>query len=118
VQLLIDYMGACQRIRRTPLPFAYVVHLRRSIAIYCATLPFAVVDSFGWLTPVVCFLTAFFLLGIEDIGIEIEDPFGDDPNDLPLERICTNIEKDLNAILSSLPAKAADPALAAADRPA
>lgn len=106
-QLLIDYMGACQRIRRTPLPFAYVVHLRRSVVLYCATLPFALVEQFGWLTPFVCFVTAFFLVGIEDIGIEIEDPFGTDPNDLPLEKICSVIEADLNAIEASLPATSA-----------
>ena len=47
IQQLVDYIGACERIRKTPLPFAYVVHLRRTLVMYCFTLPFALVDTFG-----------------------------------------------------------------------
>ena len=99
VQLLIDYMGACERIHKTPLPFAYVVHLRRMLVVYCVTLPFALVQTFGYVTIPVTFLVAYSLFGIEEIGVEIEDPFGFDDNDLPLERICGTIEKDLRAIM-------------------
>jgi ion channel-forming bestrophin family protein len=91
VQTLIDHIGACERIHRTPLPFAYVVHLRRAILIYCYTLPFALVNDFGWYTPLCTLLIAYVLIGIEEIGVEIEDPFGMDDNDLPLERFCDNI---------------------------
>ena len=93
---LIDAAGACDRIHRTPLPFAYVVHLRRCLSIYCATLPFATLDGFGWGQVVVSTLVAFILLGIEEIGVEIEDPFGCDANDLPLEDFCQTAERDLN----------------------
>ncbi len=48
VQLLIDYFGSCERIHKTPLPFVYVVHLRRALVLYCFTLPFALVDPYGW----------------------------------------------------------------------
>lgn len=95
VQILIDCVGACERIKKTPLPFAYVVHLRRALAIYCATLPFALLKDFGWGTIPVCFLVAFILFGIEEIGVEIEEPFGLDDNDLPLEQICAGIERVL-----------------------
>jgi ion channel-forming bestrophin family protein len=98
-QLLVDYMGACERIHKTPLPFAYVVHLRRMLVVYCLTLPFALIQTFGWVTIPVTFLVAYSLFGIEEIGVEIEDPFGFDDNDLPLERICTTIERDLRAIM-------------------
>jgi len=101
VQLLIDYIGACERIHRTPLPFAYVVHLRRALLLYCLGLPVAIVGNFGWWSVPASFLVAYTFFGIEEIGVEIEDPFGTDENDLPLERICKGIEGNLRALLPS-----------------
>ncbi len=99
VQLLIDHIGGCERISRTPLPFAYVVHLRRALLIYCYTLPFVLLPAFGWGTVVVTLLLSYVLLGIEEIGVEISDPFGTDDNDLPLEAVCATIESNLRALL-------------------
>jgi putative membrane protein len=99
VSALIDYVGACERIVKTPLPFAYVVHLRRALILYCFSLPLALVSLFGWYTVLVTLLIAYILFGIEEIGVEIEDPFGDDDNDLPLEQISQNIEKNIVALL-------------------
>lgn len=101
VASLIDAAGACDRIHRTPLPFAYVVHLRRALVIYCITLPPALLDGFGWATISVSVLVAFVLLGIEEIGVEIEDPFGIDDNDLPLENFCETVVKDLDSAVRS-----------------
>lgn len=95
VQLLVDYLGACERIYKTPLPFVYVVHLRRSLVFYCFTLPFALVEPYGWWAIVATLLVAYTFYGIEEIGVEIENPFGFDANDLPLERFCDAIERDL-----------------------
>jgi putative membrane protein len=39
------------------------------------------------------------LLGVEEIGTEIENPFGEDANDLPLEEICTNISQDIEDLI-------------------
>ena len=97
-QTQIDVIGACERIHKTPLPFAYVVHLRRALVMYCGALPFAFVSRFGWATALVTFMVAYILLGIEAIGVEIEDPFGGDENDLPLDRICENIEKSVMSL--------------------
>jgi putative membrane protein len=99
VQLLVDCMGACERIRNTPLPFAYVVHLRRALMLYCLTLPFALLETFGYGTIVVSTVIAYILFGIEEIGVEIEDPFGVDDNDLPLDGICRTIDRNLRALL-------------------
>jgi putative membrane protein len=99
VQQLVDYIGICERIHRTPLPFAYVVHLRRGLIVYTASLPFALLGPFGWGAVVGTFLIGYALFGIEEIGVEIEDPFGTDDNDLPLERICGTIDADLRALL-------------------
>jgi ion channel-forming bestrophin family protein len=99
VNLLIDYIGACERIHRTPIPFAYMVHLRRALILYCFTLPFALVGDLHWWTIGGTFLLGFVFFGIEEIGVEIEDPFGFDENDLPLERFCQTIERNLLAVL-------------------
>ena len=98
IQLLVDYLGGCERIRKTPLPFAYVVHLRRALVIYCLTLPFALVDQFGWFTVLDVLLVAYTFLGIEEIGVEIEGPFGNDENDLPMQEICENIHRNVYAL--------------------
>lgn len=98
VQQLVDYLGGCERIRKTPLPFAYVVHLRRGLIIYCFSLPFALVDSFGWFTILDVLLVAYTFFGIEEIGVEIEGPFGNDENDLPLPEICVTIRHNLYAL--------------------
>lgn len=104
-QQLIDYMGACERIQNTPLPFAYMVHLRRVLVLYCFTLPFALINTFEWATVPNTFLVAYTFFGIEEIGVEIEEPFGMDENDLPLERFCALIEADeLGAIGERKPA--------------
>lgn len=102
VQLLIDYIGACERIHTTPLPFAYAVHLRRAVILYCFTLPFALADRFGWHTISATLFIAYILFGIEEIGVEIEDPFGTDDNDLPLDAICSNIERNLRDVIKTV----------------
>jgi putative membrane protein len=95
VQLLVDYLGGCERIHRTPLPFAYVVHGRRALVLYAFTLPMVLVDQFGWATILVTLLVGYVFFGIEEIGVEIEDPFGKDDNDLPLESFVETIEDNL-----------------------
>lgn len=99
VQLLVDYLGGCERIHRTPLPFVYVVHLRRALLFYCYTLPIALVREFGWAAVLDTLFVAYIFFGIEEIGVEIEDPFGTDVNDLPLEDICDRIAADLAALV-------------------
>jgi len=99
VQLMIDYVGMCERIHKTPLPFAYVVHLRRALVLYCYSLPFVLIDPLGWVTPFAVLLVTYTFFGIEEIGVEIENPFGFDENDLPLEKMCENIKENLLHLL-------------------
>ncbi len=99
IQALIGYVGGCERIRKTPLPFAYVVHLRRALVAYCFTLPFALVDTFGWGTIVDVLVVSYVFFGIEEIGVEIEGPFGQDDNDLPLEEICGTIQTNVFSLV-------------------
>ncbi|MFV0493856.1 bestrophin family protein [Mycobacterium sp.] len=97
IQLLVDYLGSCERIRKTPMPFAYAVHLRRALVAYCFTLPFAMVETFGWTTIIDVLIIAYTFFGIEEIGVEIESPFGHDANDIPIEDICETIHQDVYA---------------------
>lgn len=98
VQLLVDYFGSCERIHRTPLPFAYVVHVRRVLLLYVFVLPLAIVDEFAWMTVPATLVVGYVFYGIEEIGVEIENPFDTDDNDLPLEIFCATIERDLLGI--------------------
>lgn len=95
VQTFIDHIGACERIDQTPLPYAYAVHLRRALVLYCLTLPFALVSTFGEWTVVASLIVSYVLIGIEEIGTEIEGPFGRRHNDLPLDRLCQRLEANL-----------------------
>jgi ion channel-forming bestrophin family protein len=99
VNSLVDSIGACERIQNTPIPLAYAIHLKQLLLIYCLSLPFQVVDQMEWITPIVVALVSFTLLGIEEIGIQIEDPFGRDANDLPLDLICKNIQRNIRDLI-------------------
>lgn len=108
IGLLIDYCGACERIRWTPLPFAYTVHLRRVLIVYCMTVPFALVKDLGWGTVIATLLISYALFGIEEIGVEIEDPFGYEINDLPIETFCSGIQSALTEFHRGKPVLPAD----------
>jgi putative membrane protein len=103
VELLVDYCGACERIKSTPLPFAYAMQLRRLLIIYCITLPLALIRDYGWATVPTTLILSYSLFGVEEIGTEIENPFGITPNDLPLETICESIESVLSEIRDEHP---------------
>lgn len=89
---LLTAVGGCDRIKTTPIPFAYFAHIEILLLIFCGTLPIGLVDSLGWFTVLATTFISFAFIGIEAIGVEIEDPFGQDPNDLPLEGICIGVE--------------------------
>ena len=95
--VLADAQGGCERIKSTPLPFSYQVLIHRSVAIYCFLLPFGLADTLGWATPFVVMFISNAFFGLDSIGDEIENPFGNDINDLPLEQISTLIEANVFA---------------------
>lgn len=94
VRQLLDNQGGCERILRTPIPFAYAVHIKQMLTLYLISLPFALVSEMGWIAIPATAVISFGMIGIEVAGTEIEDPFGTDPNDLPLEAICATILRD------------------------
>ncbi len=94
-----DICGACERIKNTPIPFSYSVFIKKFIFIYIISLPFGYVFSLGyWVIPVVMFVF-FVLTSLELIAEEIEDPFGGDENDVPTEKIASNIKRNVEEIL-------------------
>lgn len=92
---LLDAQGGCERIKSTPIPYAYTVLLHQVVAAYCFALPFGLAHQIGIYTPVVVLLVAYAFFGLDAVGDELEDPFGEDPNDLPLMTISRMIEVNL-----------------------
>lgn len=99
ITALTDICGACERIKNTPIPYSYSAFIKKFFFIYIMTLPFGYVFTLGfWVVPVVAIV--FYVLGsLELIAEEIEDPFGRDSNDLPMDKIADNIRKHVAEIL-------------------
>lgn len=96
---LIDFMGGCERIRNTPIPYSYSMYVKKFIFIYIITLPFAFVTSTGYMTVPIVLIIAYVILSVELIAEEIEDPFGRDVNDLPTDELCGKIRDNVREIL-------------------
>lgn len=99
VQSFTDICGACERIKNTPIPFSYSVFLKKFIFFYVMTIPLSFVFSLGYLVIPVSAFILYVLAGLELIAEEIEDPFGGDVNDLPIEKIARNISKHTAEII-------------------
>lgn len=97
---LMDICGACERIRNTPIPYSYITFIKKFIFAYVITLPLGYVFSLGYIAvPVVAFIF-YALASLEVVAEEIEEPFGTDNNDLPMERLCATINKTIKEIFS------------------
>lgn len=91
--------GACERIKNTPIPYSYNLFLKKIIFLYVITIPIAFGPEFRYATIAISMLLLYVFASIELIAEEIEDPFGDDDNDLPLEEICGRIKNNLEEIM-------------------
>jgi putative membrane protein len=87
--------AACERIRNTPLPFAYTLLLHRTAYLFCLLLPFGLVDNLGFATPLVAAIVAYTFFGLDELGDELEEPFGLAQNDLPIRAMARTIEISL-----------------------
>ena len=99
LQSFTDIVGACERIRNTPIPFSYSVFLKKFIFFYVMTMPFSYVFNAHYLVILIVVFVFYVLASLELIAEEIEDPFGKDANDLPTDTICENIRKHVKEIL-------------------
>ncbi|MEQ9229533.1 MAG: bestrophin family ion channel [Cyclobacteriaceae bacterium] len=95
----IDIIGACERIKSTPIPYSYSMFIKKFLFIYSITLPVSFVWVFGYWTIPLVMLAFYFLMSVELISEEIEDPFGKDVNDLPLDEISVKIKKNVGEII-------------------
>ncbi len=100
---MVDVLGTCERILKTPIPLAYAIHLKQLLLLYCLSLPFPMVHDLHWWTWVIVGLISFAVFGIEEIGIEIENPFGYDANDLPLDTICATMQRNIEDLITLAP---------------
>lgn len=104
LKALTEILGACERIRNTPIPYSYSMFMKKFIFTFTITLPFGLVTDFHYWTIPIVLLLFYVLVSIELIAEEIEDPFGRDINDLPTDDLAFKIKNNVNEIL--LPKKA------------
>jgi putative membrane protein len=95
-----DICGACERIKKTPIPYSYSLFVKKFIFAYIVSMPFVMVHEFGyWTALFVTFM--FYVLGsLEMIAEEIEDPFGTEANDLPTDELAKTIAANVSGILN------------------
>lgn len=98
-----DVLVGTDRVLNTPLPLAYSIAISQITWIYILLLPFQLTDYLTWATIPATIVAAYIILGIATIGREIENPFGEDVNDLPLDSFCEQIRQDVDLILSQAP---------------
>ncbi len=94
-----DIIGACERIKNTPIPYSYSMFFKKFIFIYVTTLPLAFVNSFGYYSSLVSIFLFYILVSMEILAEEIEDPFGTDDNDLPTDSLSEKIKSNVKEIL-------------------
>ncbi|CAO3633308.1 unnamed protein product [Mucor fragilis] len=100
---LNDSLSGMERIVNTPIPAVYVVHLKQSLALYILAIPFTLVEQLKWWIIPTIILASFILFGIDAIGAQIDNPFGYNNNDLPLNTFCDSLRKEIEFIVYHLP---------------
>lgn len=101
LDIFTDITGACERIKRTPIPYIYSLFIKKFIFIYTITMPFGFVNDFAYLTIPMVIFVFYAMASLEVIAEEIEDPFGRDANDLPTDDLVVNIRKHVGEILKA-----------------
>lgn len=99
LQAFDDVLGACERIRNTPIPYSYSSYVKQFVLLYAIIMPFGLAKEFGYGAVIASMLTFFATMGLELLAEEVEEPFGSDRNDLPLEDITATITRDVHAVL-------------------
>ena len=94
-----DIIGACERIKNTPLPYSYSNFMKKFIFIYVTTVPLAFVNNFAYWSIAIAVFVFYVLVSMEILAEEIEDPFGNDPNDLPTDELSQKIKNNVQELL-------------------
>lgn len=98
VRAYTDIIGACERIKNTPIPYAYSLFIKKFIFIYVCTLPFGLIPDFGYLSVPITIFVFYVMVSLELLAEEIEDPFGSDDNDLPTDELAGKIEASVTEL--------------------
>jgi putative membrane protein len=98
INALLDSLGACERIKNTPIPFSYSLFIKKFIFIYVTTIPLAFITVFGYYSVLIALFVFYVLVSMEVLAEEIEDPFGEDDNDLPTDDLSEKIRANVNEI--------------------
>lgn len=99
IKSFTNVCGACERIRNTPIPYSYNLFLKKIIFLYVVTIPFMFGPDFKYATILISMIVLYVFASIELIAEEIEDPFGEDDNDLPLDDFCDKIKSNLTELI-------------------
>ncbi|KAL5342930.1 Bestrophin, RFP-TM, chloride channel-domain-containing protein [Aspergillus crustosus] len=105
---LNEVVTGTERVLDTPLPAAYSIAIAQIAWIYVLVLPFQLYDSLGWVTIPGSIVAAYIILGLATIGSEIENPFGHDVNDLPLDTYCRQIALEMDIVTAAPAPKVSD----------
>lgn len=92
VRVLQEAAGSCEKIITTPIPLSYTRHTGRFLVLWITCLPFVIWQELGWLSVPVSMIVSFLLFGIEEIGVQVEEPFGI----LALEHYCDEVSQGIN----------------------
>jgi len=103
VHSMVDQMTTMERIANTPIPRSYGIHLKQCVTLYVFALPFTLASDLGWAMIPVVTIVAFTLMGIEGIADQIEQPFGTDASDLPLDTYCYDLKEEIEYMIARLP---------------
>jgi len=98
---MTDTAGNAERVLTTPLPIGYNILISQIVLLYIYLLPFQLYISLGWITIPGTVAAAYIILGIATIGDELENPFGNDVNDLPLDQYCAELGRELDTLMST-----------------
>ena len=102
IDTLYGAFGAMERIKNTPLPFAYAIHLRTFLLLYSFLWNMVSVAEYGWKSLPFLFLLNWALLGVEAAAVECERPFDYNPNHLTLGKVCVLISRNIGQALREL----------------
>ncbi len=100
---LTDTQSSAERVLTTPLPVGYNILISQIVLLYIYLLPFQLYSTLGWITIPGTVAAAYIIIGLAAIGNELENPFGNDVNDLPLDHYCEELQRELDT-LTSVPA--------------
>jgi len=100
INALLDSLGACERIKNTPIPFSYSLFIKKFIFVYVTTIPLGFIPLFGYGSILIAMFLFYILVSMEVLAEEIEDPFGQDESDLPTDDLCVKIRGNVREIFA------------------